>query len=71
MVWEGLTEEFIQLRGRRTLGGFGQRWFAFWRLLVRELQRGKLAGFIGIGGGFKTFRAEQSLIGKEFTQVWM
>ena len=38
---------------------------------MRELQRGKLAGLIGIGGGFKAFRAEQSLIGKEFTQVWM
>ena len=41
------------------------------RLLVRELQRGKLAGFIGIGGGLKAFRAEQSLTGKGFTQSWM
>ena len=37
------------------------------RLLVRELQRGKLAGFIGIGGGLKALRAEQSLTGKGFT----
>ena len=41
------------------------------RLLVRELQRGKLAGFIGIGGGLKALRVEQSLTGKGFTQVWM
>ncbi|CBI16813.3 unnamed protein product, partial [Vitis vinifera] len=38
------------------------------RLLVRELQRGKLAGFIGIGGGLKALGVEQSLTGKGFTQ---
>ena len=38
---------------------------------MRELQRGKLAGFIGIGGGLKALRAEQSLTQKGFTQVWM
>ena len=38
---------------------------------MRELQRGKLAGFIGIGGGLKALRDEQSLTGKGFTQVWM
>ena len=67
MVWEGLTEEFIQLRGRRTLGGFGQRWFAFWRLLVRELRRGKLAGLVNIGGGLEAFTSEQSFTGKGFS----
>ncbi|WJZ80698.1 hypothetical protein VitviT2T_000597 [Vitis vinifera] len=39
------------------------------RLLVRELQRGKLAGFIGIGGGLKALGVEQSLTGKGFTQA--
>ena len=34
---------------------------------MRELQGGKLANFIGIGGGLKALRAEQSLIGKGFT----
>ena len=48
---------------KRTLEGFGQRCFAFWRLLVRE-QSGKLAGLVGIGGGLKAFTAEQSLTGK-------
>ena len=40
-----------------------ERWFAFWRLLVRK-QSGKLAGLVGIGGGLKAFTAEQSLTGK-------
>ena len=40
------------------------------RLLVRGLQGGKLAGFIGIGG-LKALRALRSLTGKGFTQVWM
>ena len=35
---------------------------------MRELQRGKLADFIGIGG-LKAFRAEQSLTGKGYSQV--
>ena len=34
---------------------------------MRELQGGKLANFIGIGGGLKALRAEQSLTGKGFT----
>ena len=41
------------------------------RLLVRKLHRGKLAGFVGIGGGLKAFTAKQSLTGKGFFQVWM
>ena len=38
-------------------------------MLVGELQRDKSASFIGIGGGFKAFRAEQSLTGKGHSQV--
>ena len=33
------------------------------------VQRGKLVGFVDIGGGLKAFTAKQSLTGKGFFQV--